>query len=400
VKDDEASERRFIEQQHRFRGLIAEFKSRRFVEDRKVPPARRFRSGLSKLLLDVRAVLEREQYRPFLEWQAETMRTQLGEVLRSPAHYDDLVGIYPRAPVLPLEEELLWIAERLRTEKVRIVPFLGARALIERATVAGQYAAAIEGVAMLQQAIGVTLWSVQLRLALEHQASGLERQKQYSAEVRAVFKRGLLGFVTYYTSVRNEDRTTFSKFLDDIENRIANHRHYDDETRTYMRYRLKNEYPPETSRLADLLRVEQNHGVLDLYETYVAVLQEIAGRAPDRSLTQLILKCIECIEVDDFRLTKIARLLDPSIACQLPERNSSASDALFGGDANLAARAAHQLMKDEAAADPWQFIYAGFAFAHDGPARSRRVPRPEPPRVRRRPLFRSYAAMAAFSCVA
>ena len=35
VENDEVADRRLIEQQHRFRGLVAEFKSRRFIEDRK-----------------------------------------------------------------------------------------------------------------------------------------------------------------------------------------------------------------------------------------------------------------------------------------------------------------------------------------------------------------------------
>ncbi len=378
VKNNDAAERRFIEQQHRFRGLLAAYKSRRFVEDRRALPAQRFRSSLSNLLLDVRASLDPTQYRPFLEWIAQTIDIQLSELLRSPIRYDDLVGIYPRARVMPLEIELLWIAERARIAKDRINSFLAARAIVERATVSGKYDEVIEGVQLIQQAFGVSLWSVQLRLSLEHQAGGLERQKQYSAEVRGVFKRGILGFVTYYSSVRNEDRTTFSRFLDDIENRIANHRYYNEETRKYMRYRLKNECPVENDGLADILRVEQNHGIIDIYETYVAILQEIVRSVPSKGLAEVILRCIESSEIDDFRLAKIARLLEPSADYKLPMRDTSASDALFDGHAVKAARASRHVMRGHAPIDPWQAIYAGFAFGHENGARTRGTLRSAP----------------------
>jgi hypothetical protein len=40
LESDPFEERAFLELQHRFRGLVSEFKSKRFVEKRTVPPSR------------------------------------------------------------------------------------------------------------------------------------------------------------------------------------------------------------------------------------------------------------------------------------------------------------------------------------------------------------------------
>ncbi len=358
----DSAERAFIDMQHRYRGLIANLRSRRFVKDRRVPPSRQFRGGLSEWFLDARAALSPEQYRPLLEWMRDLAATQLGELSQAPIQYEELAGIYSRAPVVPLEHELLWIAERVRLEIRRLSVVVAAMGPIEAAIFAGKYDDALEAIEMLQNVLGVSLWSVQLRLAVEHLAGGLEGQKRYSAEVRKVYRHGLLGFTTYHTSVRNEDRTTLAKFVDDVEARIENHAYYDEPLKAYSRYRLKNDLPTTESELADILRVEQSHGIVDIYQTYVAILQELARRDPSQERAAHIVHCIRVSGMEDFRLTKIVRLLDPDAAPPLSPRDSTLPDALFAGRSFRAARAAHAARR-RYSADVWRHIYAGFALS-------------------------------------
>lgn len=362
-KSADQKSRAFLALQHRFRGLIAGFRSRRFVKEVRSPPSRQFRSGLSEWMLDARAAIQPALFRPLLEWAAELNATQLGDLAHLPINYDELGGIYVRAPAVPLEQELLWITERVRLEAGRISAFLASVAKIERAAFLEQHEEAIAEIAVIQKDFGVTLWSVQLRLALEHLAGGLERQKRYSAEVRAVYRTGLLGFITYHSSVRNEDRTTLAKFIEGIERRIERHSKYEDATKTYLRYRLKNELPSSESGLADVLRVEQSHGLLDIYETFIAVLQEIARREPEPKLAGLIVNCICSLTINDFRLAKIVHLLRPEAAPSLPPRDCRIPDHLFAGRALSAARAARN-GRTLFSADPWHYIYAGFALSY------------------------------------
>lgn len=355
----DGSSRSFTDLQHRFRGLVATFRSKRFVEERRVLPERVFRSGLQNLLLDARAAIEPALYRPFLEWTVEQIKAQLNDLGAIPVAYDELTGIYSKAPAVPIENELLWITERIRTETARINALVQMTQLVQLATFEGAYEEAIAGVTTLQSIFGVSLWSVQLRLALEHLAGGLERQKRYSAEVRNVHRVGLLNFTVYHTSVRNEDRTTLGKFMDDVEARISAVTVHSDPTKTYDRYRLKGDMPRTDVGLAEILRVEQSHGIVDIYETYVAILQEMARQSLSEERARFIVHCVDQLEIDDFRLAKIVRLLEPTRQSALPQRGSAVSDALFEGNAKRAIRAA----RDTRSGDPWDYIYSGFALS-------------------------------------
>ncbi|MCM8732545.1 hypothetical protein ACFO8O_16425 [Hephaestia sp. GCM10023244] len=356
----EAGNRSFIDLQHRFRGLVATFRSKRFVEERRVLPERVFRSGLQDLLLDARAAIEPGLYRTFLEWTVEQSKGQLNDLAAIPVAYDELTGIYSKAPTVALENELLWITERVRGETLRINALVQMTRLVQSATFAGAYEEAIVGVSTMQTIFGVSLWSVQLRLALEHLAGGLERQKRYAAELRNVHRVGLLNFTVYHTSVRNEDRTTLGKFMDDVEARISAVAVHSEPTKTYDRYRLKGDMPATDIGLAEILRVEQSHGIVDVYETYIAILQELARRSPSQERVRLIMHCVDQLEIDDFRLTKIQRLLDSSRNFELPQRDTAISDALFEGNIVPAIRRARKLSSD----DPWDHIYSGFALSY------------------------------------
>lgn len=368
----EGGEQAFLEMQHRVRGLVANYKSRRFVQDRRTLPHQNFRAGLKEVLLDGRAHLRPEYYRPFIDWTTEQIATQLPDMASIPVGYDDLSGVYGKAAPVSLEHEILWISERLRADKVKLNLHVLAVAAIQDATLAGDYEFALKILEPAQIVLGASLWSVQLRIALENLAGGLERQKQYTGALRSVHRTGLLNFTAYHTSVRNEERTTYSKFMDDIEARITALTRHNDLIKTYDRYRIKGEFASTDSGLAEILRVEQSHGIVDLYETFLAVLQEMARRGVENELSDQIAHCLADIPVDDFRIAKLERFFSSSKEIQLPARSSAISDNLFAGNLRPAIRASRAVSSD----DPWQYIYAGFALAGTRDARTQKAARP------------------------
>lgn len=368
----------FIEQQNKFRGLVSGYRSRRFVKDRTTIPSVRFRSGLRELLLDTRVALHHSQFDVFLSWVNQQMEAQLADIGQLTIGYEELRGVYTEAPLASLECELLWITARIKADVSRFNDFRSGAEEVEHLVFIGKLEAAIEALKLIELAFGVSLWSVQLRIALEHQSGGLEQQKRYTAEVRSVYKRGLLGFVAYHTSVRNEDRTTLAKFCDDIKARIDKHQYYEPFVKTYARYRLAGEWPTSESRLADILRVEQSHSFIDIYETFVAVVQEIARRDDLHKVHRVLVKCLRNLTaITDFRLTKVALLLNGNDSPMvLSPRSTEISDALFLGDAKLAAQIAHRTVKTPQSIDIWQFIYSGLAFAHATRPREREFRHP------------------------
>jgi hypothetical protein len=209
------------------------------------------------------------------------------------------------------------------------------------------------------------MWSVQLRIALEQLAGGLERQKRFTAAVRRIFSRGLLGFVAYHTSVRNEDKTTLGKFVDEIRTKIDRHPFFSSFVKTYANYRLANFWPDGEAELADILRVEQSHSIIDVYETFVATVQEIVRREQLAEMRSVVARCLTRLSaINDFRIAKAHDALDvESIYWCKRNRSTAISDALLGGNAKRAAILARSIVDDAGLIDPWQIIYAGCAFA-------------------------------------
>lgn len=377
MKEISAAEKEFMNLQHQFRGLVSAFKSTKFTTEKltkKPAPQlqrqrpRSFRLGFRNLMLDARASLLVNQFSQFLEWVDLQMRKNVINVQNIPIGYDELLGLYTRAPVVSLDREIIWLSRRFLIHAERIDAFRAAADGVERLVFSDEIETAIDGIKHIEEALGTTLWSVQLRIALEHMAGGLERQKKYTAELRGIYKRGLLGFVAYHTSVRNEGRSTSRKYCEDIKARIARHQYYDDSTKAYARYRLAGECPDDESGLADILRIEQSHALIDGYETFIAVAQQIVRHKEWTNTRETLAGCLRelAAQISDFRLSKILYLLDghSQVNRDFRLRDTSISDALFTSDICLATRTALSELKAPADVDCWQYIYAGIALSH------------------------------------
>lgn len=358
------ADRVFLDHQNQFRGLAAAFRSRRFVKDRARPPAYVFRREYRQLLLNARVALNEAQFRPFLEWTAHQFETTLQDLSRVPLGYDELEGVRDAEPAA-LERELRWIATRLSTQVPQLLPFRFGAAMVEFAVLHEAHETAIEALETVQTLVGATFWGVQLRIALEQLAGGLERQKRYAGAVRGVYRDGLLGFVAYHTSVRNEDKSTPRKFVEHIVSRLTRHSRYPEEVKTYLRYRLAGLWPESADEIAKVLEVEQSHTLFDLYETFIAVCQEILVRDDLAAYRPVVADCVAMLPADlDFRLRKIAGALGLPTEPE-PARRRDVSDALFGGDTVTAAKT---WAKHRTTGDVWDVIYGGVAlgFAKHG----------------------------------
>lgn len=352
--------------QNKFRGNVSAYKSRKFVKNPSIGQSEKFSIGLRDLFLDARWSLSPSRFDEFLSWVNSQLETRFKEFLSRKIGYEELSGVNTRAPVVTLERELIWITARIKANHSKINFFRSMVGEIEGQVYSSNIEKAIDLVKNIEQTFGVSLWSVQLRIALEHHAGGLERQKRYSAEVRRVFRRGLLGFIAYYTSVRNEERSSFSKYCDDVNTRINSHRYYETFVKTYVRFRLTNELPPSELGLADILRVEQSHSSIDIYETFVTIAQEIVRREDLVDIRNVLGTCLDNLShIKDYRLEKMGYLIKDRQPCSaLSYRSTSVSSALLSSDIKLAARNAHRSLRNSTRIDPWNYIYAGITFAH------------------------------------
>ena len=353
----------FVDQQNLVRGSISALR-RKWVDESAVDPYRRFRSALAKDLLTARHAIEPAHYDGYLEWYHNTIRNVVPDHFQRPIGFDFLGGLHLKVPKMSLEREVEWITKRIAHENETINKFRDIAGEIEFLVTQGDYDQAIEFIKSASTSFGETYWGVQLRIALEHASGGLEAHKQYLSILKAAQMRGLLSFVSFYTSVRNEDRTTWIRFVESFERRLSKTK-YDGAVQSYLRFRLIGVWPSLESGLADVLRIEQCHSIIDIYETLIGLLQHLltsssvanAGPIVDLALSNLS-------SIHDFRLDKLALAVGSQRrGLSLPCRKGTVSGALFEGRLKNALRESKSLKAAETI-DPWQIIYLSAVHAH------------------------------------
>lgn len=354
----------FISCQHKFRGIIADFKSKRFEKNPRFGKSFKFRSSYRNHMLEARSILHPSSFSDYLSWASSQIKQQLPELSRYPTGYDELEGVSTDAPLVSLEREVFWIVARISEDSEVINNFRKASELIERLWLNGYIDESIAILTSLNDSHGSSFWSVQLRIALENAAGGLEKQKKYTSEVRSIYKSGLLNFISYNTSVRNEERVGIQKFKEDIRQKISNHSKYDEAVKTYMHHRMLGEWPLTSEGVADVLRIEQSHSLIDVYETFVNLAQHVVSNSGNPDLKSIVRAALTQTKgIDDFRLTK-ARLffnIDDDFS-NLPKREELGADALFSGDLSRAAKILRKQRKSKTV-DAWAYIYSGFLYS-------------------------------------
>ena len=353
----------FLLCQHRFRGLVADFKSKKFEKNKRFDHSFLFRSGYRELMLEARHLLHTSLYSNYLKWASFHIKHQLPELARYPTGYDELEGLARNAPKVSLEKEVLWIVARINEDFSVINAFRKIATCVESLALSGELQESIDYLKQLEILLGASFWSVQQRIALENMLGGLEGQKKYTAEVRTIYRSGLLNFIAYNTSVRNEDRVSIQRYAQDIGLRINNHSKYEQSVKTYMHHRMLGEWASEVDEIADVLRVEQSHSLIDVYETFVSLLQYSLTSSAGRELKSIMKSALYQVRnIDDFRLSKACSLYGlPSSS--LLARESELSEALLSGDILDALKLAGKWSRISSSLDAWQYIYTGVALS-------------------------------------
>ena len=281
---------------------------------------------------------------------------EFGERREGDIGYDYLNGVIEGPPV-PLSKEIAWINARLVTNSETIGKFRADANRLDASCVRGAYDQALTHLNDIVKRYGESMWSVQLRLALEQRQGGLEAQKAFLEHVRSRYRQGILSYVAYNTSVRNEERTSWRRFELGIRARSA--RREDRALADYLNYRLLDAWPDTTVGIANVLRLEQSHSIVDIYETFVRLAQFATESSNLGSLRSALCASARALApVNDFRLHRITGTETGLY------RGNEASAGLASGRLAAALRATRS--SELSASDPWLSIYAAGVFAAAG----------------------------------
>lgn len=358
-------ERLLREHRQALRGAVAKLRAKGFSRN-PVDPFPEYTRQVKRCLLAARSTLDVDQFDTYLTWAESILPGGLAAFDLRPTSHVTLAGFIGLKDEAGLARELAWLARRLTRGSDRIARFAAQVEDFERHVALGAWPKATAILESIEVEHGRSFWSVQTRIALVQSAEGLEAQKKLVAEFRSVFRNGVLGFVSYYTGVRNEARMAWPHFVTLIDDRLAKGARYDVNVETYLRYRLTQALPNSASGLAHVLHLEQSSGLIDQYETLIAVLQHMAKTNGWDAFREAIVDCLnQLAETKDFRLVKLGLAIGTVSASHLPQRTETPLAHLLDNQPARALREARRA-KHAGTVDPWNWIYEAAALAQAG----------------------------------
>lgn len=298
-----------------------------------------------------------EEYETYLSFFYETVGPLPS--ISGGAHFDNL-DITTDAPSVALSNEFAWIAIRLRHEQDLLLAHTEAVYSIDACLLRGQQAEALEILNKHVESAGHSLWSVKLKFALLQATGGLEAQKKFLAEIRKRHRAGMLPYIAYQTSVRNEERTTLGRFRDNLETPLK--KMETSALGNYLTYVLFDEWPEGEVAVTDVFRLVQTKATADIYEVVVSFGQQILRDETLRWLLPIFSPLLASLVIRDPRLDKLRLAFGLSESHSLQPRNTTASNYLFAGDLKRAVRAAEASLRSTL--DVWSLIYKAAALAH------------------------------------
>lgn len=266
-----------------------------------------FRIGLHQAILKSRQHLHSATYSQVFSAIEDAAAAEHRRFARYPVD-DEYVRLLIEIKPLSIDQEVAWLGARLGVQTEALALHVELRSLLNGHVLQENWAAAEICLNEHEQIFGKSLWSVALRIAVVQETGGDDARKEYVAALRKKTRKGILPFYAFLVSQRAAATTSIGWYLDDASRRLDRAKPGD--ILDYLRFKLLGEWPKSIEKAGSILRIEQNHSIVDQYETLLAFLQRsgssIAGgifvREASRVATQFE-------RTGDERVSKILRAL-------------------------------------------------------------------------------------------
>lgn len=339
--------------QHLMRGALSKTKSTSYKEEKpKFSNTFIFRSNLNKVYMEARTLLEPHEYDSFLSWSDSQIDAIFPMHKSEPIEFDYLSGV-TSARDIEFTKEIKWVVSRLKQEHNTLNQHCIFSRKIGEEFLANDNFEALKCLDESTTLLGESMWSIQTRIGLIHYFHGLEAQKEYYYLLRGKYRRGLLAFVAYQTSVRNEDPTNIRKYREDV--RALLQTRYKTQS-NYLNYRLTGLWPADLQKVGEIFKTEQSNSVIDLYETFVSYCQHVSTSNNVAKLQDMVVQhCEELSDICDFRLEKILFRLGATRSLKGKDvRSELYLEKVASGDIR---GLYSQLLRSDSGSDPWEQIY-------------------------------------------
>ena len=221
-----------------------------------------------------------------------------------PTRNSDLHRQAVMSPV-PFDREIIWARHLIGQHATRINSFLSLVRDYERELAIGSFGRCAALLDMIEAKAGISLWTMECRIALLQMAEGLERQKAYVSSIRKSGAQPIVSFIAFYVSHRNEDTATPIRFTKSFAEQLQAWAVPDD-LRAYLLFRIANQPANDESAVADILRFEACSAIIDYYDTFIRLGENVFIDGSE-SVRQRFLMELQKLApfIDDHRIKKM-----------------------------------------------------------------------------------------------
>jgi hypothetical protein len=257
-----------------------------------------FEAGLRRVALISGQHLAPGEHAPVLAWlkaQHSLLASPLAQ--RATASYRALSNFYIKEQA-DFERQIAWTMSRIAdaVDQIRSYERLFSRLEVEVLT--GQTASARGTISEIEATFGATVRLAEVKLAFEQFHGGLEAQKKLASQMRGRKGAGLIGFLVYYVSMRNEPTVPIERYQQAVTERIS--RLQRGPIRDYVTFRLARSVPQSEEAIANILTVEEAHSVFDLFDTLRELSNMSLATGSSSALTRM--RSIADLRYPNFQL--------------------------------------------------------------------------------------------------
>ncbi|KFE62875.1 hypothetical protein [Hyalangium minutum] len=288
----------------------------------------------------IRLSFPEKQLPGFMTWMTRIPKARSGALGITPVR--SLRNLHRRRPQdeVPAVKEILWSALVLSQRTQTLGSYVNLSQKFARNLLTSQYDAALGALDEVDNKFGYSLWSIENRIATLQAKSGLEKQKEFTKNIKQRAKKSFAAFVAHYTSRRNEDSITLPRFATNFNRKLTAWELHDD-LGAYLSYRITGDLPQDSIQLAAILRHDATASLVDLYETFLLISRHMLSLPDEESLHGEISQALSLLSpIGDNRITKLLYWFNGvTDLSSLRPIDGAASDAFWSGRYDDAIRA-------------------------------------------------------------
>ncbi|WP_347910080.1 hypothetical protein [Pseudomonas grandcourensis] len=173
----------------------------------------------------------------------------------------DLVFISPS-----IDCEISWACSLIKQKHASIKDFVSISQELELQFWKGDFTACELSLSKIEKEFGISLWLIEVKMAVLQASKGLEAQKNFLSEIKKDSVKNV-SFYAWVFSFRNEEPVTSEKYIKYVKDAVNKFEGSGQDNS--ILYKCLPTDIPSSQMLQDVLKYETNSSLIDLYSTFI-----------------------------------------------------------------------------------------------------------------------------------